>query len=440
MAAILAQAQDRGSLSDELHFSASTVAERRHLDHGSANVLRGLTIAANAVVLEVGAEYGALTRYLGEQAATVHAIEPDARRAEAAATRAAGLDNVRVIDGTPAELPRDVEYDLAVVAAEFATPGFMQAVGARLRRDGVICVLVEGISGRREVEAALRAAGWTAGQTLRCVPDHWVARAVLAEDLLREHPRLADAIAAATGHGYLMLAGHRAEDIDTVWPAERLGTYFNTAERAARWCTRADVVRTAAGAEVRRVPLQPGPRPVGGISVRSYTDAVIDAPTMLSVLLEEPWRAAELLAAWRELLHTQAPRLGPALWDLIPHNILVDNSMLRPIDLEWKNDGASVPVVIERGLLVLGHYLTEAGWCGAADGGTMRELAGWLGVLLGLEPTFVDTAMAREVEFATIASCGTEYGTAEVRAAIAHVWRKRAEQRVRVTQARVTNG
>src|SRR5215831_939114 len=116
--ALIAAASDRSSLSDELHFAATSPAERYHLDHGRANMLRALDIRPDDVVLEVGAEYGALTRYLGERAAEVHAVEPDPATAEVAALRTEGLAGVRVSTGLPAR----GGYDLAVIAEPLATP------------------------------------------------------------------------------------------------------------------------------------------------------------------------------------------------------------------------------------------------------------------------------------------------------------------------------
>jgi hypothetical protein len=147
------------------------------------------------------------------------------------------------------------------------------------------------------------------------------------------------------------------------------------------------------------------------------------------VLLDEPWRVSELLVRWRELLRSQESRVGNALWDMMPHNVLVDGGSLYPIDLEWRHAGAGVPEVTERGLLVLAHQLTRAGWSGADPDATMRETAGWLGVLLGLEPSYVDDAVARETRFATVASCGTERATEEVHRAIRAVWEGRLMER-----------
>ena len=412
--AIIATARDKSALSDELHFAANCPAEDYHLNHGRANVLRALDITPDDRVLEVGAEFGALTRYLGERAGAVDAVEPDPT---VVATRTEDLDNVRV----HAELPTG-DHDLAVIAAHRATPRLLKSI----RDIPTVVVAVDDLVTRREVEAALRSAGLPLAKVLTCLPDRTATRAVVTDELAVEQPRLARAIIGrAERPGYLLLAGDGAT---RRWPAGRLASYFNTADRAAIWCTQAEVVRTATGAEVRHTPLIPDLRPVDGIRVRACTDTVHDAPTILDVLREEPWRASELLTGWRDLLREQAPQVGPALWDLVPHNVLVDGATLRPIDLEWEHAGAGVPEVTERGLLVLAHYLSEAGWEGAAAGSTMRELAGWLGVLLGLDPSYVDEAAAREVSFSTIGSCGSRRGTAAVHEAIRRVWEERLAQ------------
>jgi precorrin-6B methylase 2 len=419
---IVRLASDRRALSDELHFAATNPDERYHLDHGRANALRALDIPAGAEVLEVGADYGALTRHLGERSTTVHAVEPDPERAGVAAARTADLPGV-TLAGSLGELP-EAAYDLAVVAGRQASPGLLRRVASRLRPPAALVVHAGDLIERREAERALRAAGLAVARVLTCRPGHPVARAVCADELAAEQPRLAAELSGPRPPGFLLLAGAAG----ALWPNDRLATYFNTDDRAAVWCTRADVVRTLdspTGAEVRRAPLLDDPPPVAGIRVRRCVDAVRDAPTILAVLLEEPWRAAELLTGWRELLRERAPVVGPALWDLVPHNVLMDGSTLRPIDLEWEHAFAGVPEVTERGVLVLAHYLTEAGWSGAAPDSPMRELAGWLGVLLGLDPSFVDDAVAREVDFGTIGGCGTRRGAGELRAAIQAIWEDR---------------
>ena len=437
ISALLRQAGDRSALSDELHYAARTDAERLHLDHGRANLLRALDLPAGATVLEIGAGSGSLTRYLAESVAAVHAVEPDPALAEATRVRCAGLPGVTV----SAALPETGAYDLVVTTSP-AVPADLPGTARRLLRSGgTLCLAltpdestVDAFrAGRHAVVASLRGAGFTSATVLGCLPDHRIARLLLTEELARDHPRLVASLTdrpdADPWRSFLVLAGNDAP-VDPLWPSSRLGAYFNTAERAAPWCTRATVLRTPTGASVRRVPLRPDPPVVEGISVRECTDPVVNAPTMLAVLRAEPWRAAELLGRWRDLLAEQAADAGPALWDLLPHNVLVDGGALRPIDLEWEHAGAGVREVLERGLLVSAHYLTEAGWAGAAQGGSARELAAWLGVLIGVDPSFVDDALERETHFATIGSCGSSAAAGDVRAAIRQIWTQRLEARV----------
>ncbi|OZM70044.1 transcriptional regulator [Amycolatopsis antarctica] len=432
--ALIAGATDRTALSDELHFAARAAAERPHLDHGAANLLRALDIPAETRVLQLGAGTGALTRYLGETVDAVDAVEPDAELAAIARRRVEGLPGVRILPAPP-----EGGYDL-VVAAE-SVPDVLTSARPHLRPGGTLCLpIVPAEStvdafrlGRHSVRAAVRAAGFSSATVLGCLPDPRLARLVLTEEIARVHPRLTAALAGEPGtdywRGFVVLAVH-GETGSPLWPSDRLATYFNTAERAAPWATMAEVLREGEGARVLRRPLLPGPPTVEGISVRECSDAVVDAPTIPDVLLDEPWRSGELLGRWRDLLAEQAPEVGPALWDLLPHNVLVDGTVLRPIDLEWEHAGAGIPEVTQRGLLVLAHYLTEANWTGAAEGSTMRELAAWLGVVAGIGPSFVDDALEREVHFATVGSCGRSAGTGELSAAIRQVWRQRLDARV----------
>ena len=50
--AIVAEAADRGSMSDELHIAAKAWVEQYHLDRGRANVLRALDLPADTAVLD----------------------------------------------------------------------------------------------------------------------------------------------------------------------------------------------------------------------------------------------------------------------------------------------------------------------------------------------------------------------------------------------------
>lgn len=462
---ILARAADRSALSDELHFAAATAGERYQLDRSRANILRALDLPASADALELDAGAGALTRYLGETVNEVHALERDPELLGRARSRCADLPNVRLAAESPGT-PRHATYDLVFALGESGSdvvdsPGHLDTLRERLRPGGQLCVAFDcpehpqlsatctclRVTAARE---NLAAAGLTVVRALHCAPDLWFSRAVTVTDLPARYPHLAHALSspirsvqpdrstagspqAINREGLLLIAGDASGSAGQhpAWSPDKLASYFNTTHRAARWCTRADVVRSGDdAAEVRRAPLGPTPAPVGGVAVRPCTDPLRNAPTMLDVLLEQPWRARELLMSWQTLLTGHAANVGNALWDLVPHNVLVDGDQLHPIDLEWEHATADVAAVTARGVLVLAQYLSAAGWSGAGAGSTTRDLANWLGALVGLRPHAIDSAVERETRFAAIGASGDLSGTAALRAEIRDTWHQRLDSNV----------
>ncbi|MFT7835373.1 class I SAM-dependent methyltransferase [Saccharothrix sp. BKS2] len=481
VAAIVDEAADLGSLSDELHYAGRTWAERYHLDRGRANVLRALDLPADAVVLEVGAGCGAITRYLGERVAAVDAVEPVPARAEVAAGRTADLPGVRVFVGLVDDVPDEPAYDLVLVVGvlEYVGAGdrsdapyeeFLRSARRRLRPGGALVLAIEnqlgvkylagghedhsgkrwdGVQGypggapartfaRKPLEDLLARSGYRVARTLGCFPDYKITRAVLDDGLVRAHPELAcgiprfpspdwghdeprpvdeaavwrEFVAAGLGdqvwNSFLVVAARDDGPGDDgaappLWPERRLAVYFNT-ERAARWCTRAEVV----DGEVRRTPLLPQGDDL--VSVRAYAEPVHEGRPLLSTVLDEPWRVEDALCGWRDLLRAEADALGPAIWDLVPHNLVVTAGGLRAIDLEWQVAGVTVAEVEQRGVLLTADQLAGAGWRGAGECTTVRDLAGWLGVLLGHAPNFVEEAAEREARFQATRISGASAG------------------------------
>jgi len=88
---------DRSVLSSELAGKISDWPTRYYFSAKRANLLRPMVDLLRGRVLEIGAGCGAITRYLGETAAEVVALEPSHRRAQVAAARCSGLDNVKVV-------------------------------------------------------------------------------------------------------------------------------------------------------------------------------------------------------------------------------------------------------------------------------------------------------------------------------------------------------
>ncbi len=490
--AIVAEASDLGSLSDELHYAGKTWAEQYHLDRGRANVLRALDLPADAVALEIGAGCGAITRHLGERVARVDAVEPVEARARVAASRTRDLPGVQVFVGTLDDVPAEPAYDLALVVGvlEYVGAGsaadrpyleFLESVRRRLKPGGVLLLAIENQLGvkylagapedhsgrpwdgpqgypdggpartfaRRPLTALLETAGYHVERTLGCFPDYKITRAVLSAELVERHPRLAyelprfpspdwgvettrpvdeaklwhqlaaAGLAAEAWNSFLVLAGNGVPDRD-LWPADRLAGYFNT-DRAAVWCTKAEVFED----RIRRTPLIAGHDDV--ISIRAYEEPIYDGVPLLTVLEQEPWRIDELLHTWRDMLAGHLAELGPAVWDLVPHNLVATADGLRATDLEWRIAGADVARVEQRGLLLTADHLARVGWSGAGERTTVRDLAGWLGVLLGHPPSYVDEAAEREAHFQAARICGgwTGPGLRREYAYLAAAWQTR---------------
>lgn len=98
------------------------VADNYDIDFGQDRVFPELVeamldeVPEGAVVLEVGAATGLLTRPLLEKAGDVTALEPsEGLLRRLVASDVAGSDNLRILQGLAEDLPPDVAYDMAVV-------------------------------------------------------------------------------------------------------------------------------------------------------------------------------------------------------------------------------------------------------------------------------------------------------------------------------------
>lgn len=115
---------DLRSTSTDLSRRAVGAAQAFQVDADRANIVRGLAIPEDAVVLEIGAGLGAVTRYLGERAAVVDAVEPAVARARAARARTRDLPGVEVYVAEHEDVPPVPTYDLIVVV------GVLEYVGS----------------------------------------------------------------------------------------------------------------------------------------------------------------------------------------------------------------------------------------------------------------------------------------------------------------------
>lgn len=119
----LAHCRDRSVLSNEIFDASRTPLLREHLSPLRANILRPLeALLRGRAVLELGASCGGLTRYLGETAASVTAVENDPAKARVAALRCSDLGNVRIVCDSPFTFQASGPFDLvlAVGLPEYA--------------------------------------------------------------------------------------------------------------------------------------------------------------------------------------------------------------------------------------------------------------------------------------------------------------------------------
>ncbi len=96
---VLESASDLSSDSQELALAVKDWPSQYHLTPLRSNIFRCLGIRRDARVLELGCGCGALTRYLGENASRVLAVEGSPVRARLARMRCRGLDNVDIVAG-----------------------------------------------------------------------------------------------------------------------------------------------------------------------------------------------------------------------------------------------------------------------------------------------------------------------------------------------------
>jgi SAM-dependent methyltransferase len=110
---------DRSVASAELAAGIVDWPTYYHLSRRRCDLLRPVAELLRGDVLELGAGCGALTRYLGETARSVVAVEGSSRRAEIAAARCSGLSNVSVFrDGFEA-FASDRKFDAVVCIGVF---------------------------------------------------------------------------------------------------------------------------------------------------------------------------------------------------------------------------------------------------------------------------------------------------------------------------------
>jgi GT2 family glycosyltransferase/glycosyltransferase involved in cell wall biosynthesis/SAM-dependent methyltransferase len=152
---VLNNAADLSNDSPELILAMKDWPSRYHLSPERSNLLRPLGISRESRVLELGCGCGAITRYLGENAGSVTAVEGSPIRAGLARLRCRDLDNVDVIetnfDSIEFEKPFDIVTLIGVL--EYAAifwrnsgdpfEALLRLASRNLAENGVLVIAIE---------------------------------------------------------------------------------------------------------------------------------------------------------------------------------------------------------------------------------------------------------------------------------------------------------
>ena len=161
----LKRVSDVSVLSTELQLECRDWTSTYHFSHNRANLLRPFEGTLKGTVLELGARCGGVTRYLGETANHVVAVEGSIRRCEINAERVRDLKNVSIVASELSEFKSSIKFDTAVVvgvleyAALFtgsANPhlDFLLHAKSFLRPGGVLLLAIENKLGLKYLAGA----------------------------------------------------------------------------------------------------------------------------------------------------------------------------------------------------------------------------------------------------------------------------------------------
>ena len=151
---LVAECSDRSVLSAELAARITDWPTRYYFSSRRANLMRPLVSLLRGDVLEIGAGCGAISRYLGETARSVVALEPSPRRARVAAKRCEDLESVKVVVDNLEAFESETKFDAVTLigvleyAERFsdrpdAAAHWLECARGMLKPGGVLLVAIE---------------------------------------------------------------------------------------------------------------------------------------------------------------------------------------------------------------------------------------------------------------------------------------------------------
>lgn len=250
---ILKNTSDLTLLSTELKQHCTDGFFLYHLSSARANILRPFaSTLAGSRVLEIGADCGAITRYLGECASQVTALEASWAHAEIARSRVRDLDNVTVLTESFDRFRTRQRFDVITLIGGLEsaslrfpgrTPELTMLIRARdlLSPGGLLIVAMENPLAlqhlkqtttaknpddtarfhrhdRRDLEDLLRQAQFADLRFFSPLPDHKLPATIISEEGFC-HPGLDIASLMAQSIGqYPLLPDTQEHKSDLVWP------------------------------------------------------------------------------------------------------------------------------------------------------------------------------------------------------------------------------
>lgn len=261
IASVIAAAQDCSVLSPELRTHIVDWPTRYHLSSQRANILRPLSSSLRGSVLEIGSGCGAITRYLGEIARSVTALEGSRRRAHITRLRTRDQSNVEVICDEFSAFQTDhrfdavtligvLEYANMFVRSDQAALHMLSKARARLNDDGCLIIAIEnqlglkywagapedhlgqamlgledkykpgGVRtyGKQALAGLLRSAGFESVDFLYPLPDYKLPSCVLTEEAFNDPAFDAAPFLVLTAAKDHQLPNDSAFCLERVWP------------------------------------------------------------------------------------------------------------------------------------------------------------------------------------------------------------------------------
>ncbi len=203
---IIAQTRDRSVKSQE--FAGEEFRRHPLLRHHFSSLrclpIQILDLPSHSRVIELGAESGVITRFLGERMDEVLAVEEHAGLAEVVSLRCRDLKNVGVLHGDFDSFQVSDQFDIAVVVINDETPPETARAQQDLRRklaaarrattdDGMLvlaiqCRMNDTVSpagpglGRNDLDECLDSAGYIHREYLTAYPNYFYAQSFFTDD------------------------------------------------------------------------------------------------------------------------------------------------------------------------------------------------------------------------------------------------------------------